>query len=138
MIPQSVIDNIFASDLEFNKHFILKNLCLKKGDFLYLDLKSDSDEKDLETIVNTLDHFYEEIQKLGDINLVYSFKKLKSFGDLGHALTVRLFIAINDQGGKFIVLEPRKYVMDVIELTDLDKAWLIYDSEQDFLNEMNS
>ncbi|MBF8964310.1 anti-sigma factor antagonist [Pontibacter sp. FD36] len=136
MIPQSSIDSIFASDPKYKKHFLLKNLTLKGEDFLYLSIKEDSTGKDLESIMNTLDHFYTEVENLGQINLIYSFKEIEYFSDIGLSLTIRLSEVIRAKGGKFIVLEPRKYPRQVMEMMELDEDWLIYNSESEFFEEM--
>ncbi|MGV3540517.1 MAG: STAS domain-containing protein [Rufibacter sp.] len=135
MVTQTEIDAIFSLNPEFGKYFLLKNLNLNEGEFLYIALKEDSTGKDLESILLTLDKFYDGIIGLSPKNIVFSFKKVEYFGDLGLAVTIRLFTAIEEKGGRVVILEPKPKIRNVIEILGLDKYLEICETEEGFLEE---
>ncbi|KAA3439752.1 STAS domain-containing protein [Rufibacter hautae] len=137
MITQLKIDSVFDSNPEFRNHFILKCLSLKSDDFLYVSLKEDSNGKDLESIILILYHFIDKIVELKINNVAFSFKEIEYFADLGNAAIVNLAIRIDNKGGKFIVIEPKPKIKDVLEILGLDECWPIYNSEKEFIDDMN-
>ncbi|SIR50422.1 STAS domain-containing protein [Pontibacter lucknowensis] len=137
MNDEEIVKSIFESNSEFSKHFILNVLNLKKGKFFYLGLREDSTGKDLESIISEIDGVFEQIDKYGFKNVVLSFKEVTFFADLGMATIKGYANWITDNGGKFIILEPKPEIEKFLKFVALDIVGTIYNSEQEFLDVMN-
>ena len=138
MTNEEIINEIFESDPEIKKHFVLKILELKKGRFFYMGLREDSTGKALEPIISVLDNVFTQIDKHQFKNVAFSFKEVTFFGDIGMGTILGMYGWITDNGGQFIFLEPNPNIEFVFKITGFDKIFTVYKSEAEFLKEMNS
>jgi anti-anti-sigma factor len=132
MVNQKALEAILDSDVAIRKHFVLKVLEPSNSGFVYMALRADSSGKDLESIIVIYGKLCSKLETVEQLNLVFSFKEITYFGDLGLAVTVRLAQNIVDQGGLFVVIEPQKQVLDIMVVLGLTDIIPVYSTEEEF------
>ena len=125
---------IYKANAEIGKHFYLKTLDFRTYKSLFIQLKPESSGKDLESIVVTLDEAFTEAENQGFLHMVFSFKDVTYFGDLGMSVIMAHAISLEAKGGQIVFCDVNSKIRQVMTILNLDEAIEIYSTEEELLN----
>jgi anti-anti-sigma factor len=124
---------IYKASTEIGKHFYLKTLNLRTQISLFLQLKPESSGKDLESLVVTLDEVFTEAENHGFLGIIFSFKDVTHFGDLGMSVIMAHAINLEAKGGQIIFCNVDTKIRQVMTILNLDETIEIYDTEEELI-----